>query len=257
VDERTRLRATFDEVAELYDRARPGYPAAVIDDLVALARLVPGSRVLEIGPGTGQATVALAERGLDVVAVELGERLAAVARRKLARFEHVEVVRADAERWDPPRADFDAVAAFTSFHWLDPAARVERCARLLRAGGSLAVVKTQHVQPPGADPFFDEVQDAYVRAGDGRAAPVSPEGVPDLAPEIVAGGRFDPPVVRRYVWDVEYDRDSYLAVLDTYSGHRTYAPDVRARLYAEIAELIGERRIRKTYVAILHVARRR
>src|SRR3954471_21940981 len=53
VMERTRLRATFDEVAELYDRARPGYPRALLDDLVALARLTPGSRVVEIGHRPG------------------------------------------------------------------------------------------------------------------------------------------------------------------------------------------------------------
>lgn len=255
--ERERLRATFDEVAELYDRARPAYPVALLDDLVALACLGPGSRLLEVGPGTGQATAPLAERGISIVAVELGAALAAVARRNLARFPHVEVVNADVEKWEPPRASFDAVAAFTAFHWLDPETRVERCARLLRPGRSLVVVKTEHVQPDDADPFFAAVQDAYVRAGEGRAGATAPEAVPDLREELEAGGWFGRTVVRRFVWDVEYDLDSYLSVLDTYSGHRSLAPEVRGRLYADIAELIGSRRIRKTYLAILHVARRR
>jgi SAM-dependent methyltransferase len=91
--DRERLRSTFDQAAELYDRARPRYPAALFDDLAALAGIGPGSNVLEIGPGTGQATVALAERGCRVVAVELGAALAAVARRNLAQ--------AGYERWDP------------------------------------------------------------------------------------------------------------------------------------------------------------
>ena len=255
--DRTRLRATFDEVAELYDRARPGYPRAVLDDLIALAGLERRSRVVEIGPGTGQATVPLAERGLDVTAVELGESLSEVAARNLARFDHVDVVRADFESWEPPRRDFDAVVAFTAFHWLDPATRVERCARLLRGGGSLAVVKTQHVTPEGGDPFFAEVQDAYVRSGEARAAPIDPDDVPDLAPELGVGGWFEQPEVRRYVWEEEYDADSYVAVLDTYSGHRAMPPEVRGELYREVRELIGGRRIRKAYLAILHVARRR
>jgi SAM-dependent methyltransferase len=62
------LRDTFDEAPELYDRVRPGYPEAVFEDLTTLARLRPGSRVLELGCGTGQATVPLAARGLEVVA---------------------------------------------------------------------------------------------------------------------------------------------------------------------------------------------
>src|SRR5688572_7761630 len=85
-EDAARLRVTFDEDAERYDRARPGYPSAVFDDLVELAGIGPGCRVLEIGCGTGQATVPLAERGCDIVAVELGAELAAIATRNLARF---------------------------------------------------------------------------------------------------------------------------------------------------------------------------
>jgi 16S rRNA A1518/A1519 N6-dimethyltransferase RsmA/KsgA/DIM1 with predicted DNA glycosylase/AP lyase activity len=86
------LRATFAEDAERYDRARPGYPAELFDDLASLNGLRPGDRILEIGPGTGQATVPLARRGLRIVAVELGASLAAIARRNLAPFPDVEVV---------------------------------------------------------------------------------------------------------------------------------------------------------------------
>ena len=84
--DRRRLRTTFEEVPELYDRARPHYPAELFGDLVSFGRLGPGSRVLEIGCGTGQATLPLAERGFEVVCVELGAGLAEVARRKLAGF---------------------------------------------------------------------------------------------------------------------------------------------------------------------------
>src|SRR5262245_17480483 len=88
--DRVRLRQTFDGAAELYEQARPGYPPGVFADLAELAEVGPGCRVLEIGCGTGQATVPLAERGCQIVAVELGAGLAAVARRKLARFPSVE-----------------------------------------------------------------------------------------------------------------------------------------------------------------------
>src|SRR2546430_15836085 len=74
------LRATFEEVPELYERARPLYPAQLFDDLVSLGELRPGSRVVEVGPGTGQASLPLAERGFELVGVELGERLAGFAR---------------------------------------------------------------------------------------------------------------------------------------------------------------------------------
>ena len=69
--DRHRLRATFDEVADLYEAARPTYPPQLFDDLVSLAGLSPGARVVEIGCGTGQATLPLAERGLEIVCVLL------------------------------------------------------------------------------------------------------------------------------------------------------------------------------------------
>ena len=79
-------RATFNEAADGYDAARPIASPEVFDDLVERAGLAPGARVLEIGCGTGQATLPLAERGFSMLAVELGANLAEVARRKLAAF---------------------------------------------------------------------------------------------------------------------------------------------------------------------------
>jgi 16S rRNA A1518/A1519 N6-dimethyltransferase RsmA/KsgA/DIM1 with predicted DNA glycosylase/AP lyase activity len=77
-------RATFNQDAELYDRSRPGYPDELIADLVRLAGIAPGSRVLEIGCGTGQLTLPLAKRDCQIVALDIGPDLAAVARRKMA-----------------------------------------------------------------------------------------------------------------------------------------------------------------------------
>ena len=75
--DRDRLKRTFDYDAELYDRARPSYPDEIFDDLVALCGLEPGAPILEIGCGTGKATLSLAERRVRVVCIELGENLAA------------------------------------------------------------------------------------------------------------------------------------------------------------------------------------
>jgi protein-L-isoaspartate O-methyltransferase len=131
-------RATFDRAAELYERARPGYPDELIDDVVALAELRPRSRVVEIGCGTGKATLPLAGRGLRITCVELGTSLAAISQRKLALFPGVHVVNADFETWRPERADYDAVVAFTAFHWIPPELRYLKSAAVLREGGALA-----------------------------------------------------------------------------------------------------------------------
>jgi SAM-dependent methyltransferase len=261
-DSREYLRSTFEQVAELYDRARPGYPAPLFDELAALAPLPAAARILEIGCGTGQATIALAERGYRVTSIELGEQLAAVARHKLSAFADVEVINADFETWHAPLADFDAVVSFTAFHWIDPAVKFEKSASLLREGGVLAVVETEHVLPPDGDPIFAELQEDYgavlpdVQAG----GPKHPDAVGDLCAEIEASGFFRDALARRYLWDVIYTADKYVAVLDTYSPHRALDDGTRKRLHDRIRRRIEgrpDKTVRKTYLATLNVARLR
>ena len=83
---RESLRRTFESAADLYDAARPSYPEELFDDLVELAALQKGDRLLEIGCATGKATRPLLERGFSVVCVELGAQLAQRARANLARL---------------------------------------------------------------------------------------------------------------------------------------------------------------------------
>jgi SAM-dependent methyltransferase len=257
------LRDTFDEVPDLYDRVRPGYPEALFDDLVVLARLGPGSRVLEVGPGTGQATVPLATRGLRVTAVELGSRLAEVARRNLARFAAVDIVTAAFEDWPLPTEPFDAVVAATAFHWLDPAVRIGKVADALGPGGALAVISTHHVAGRDAR-FFDDVQRCYEAWMPDTPAGLRLPKATDVPhadrDELRRTGRFPEVVVRRYERDVTYTTREYLDLLLSYSGHRALVADAREALLACIGELIDGRfggRITKRYMTELTVARRR
>jgi SAM-dependent methyltransferase len=257
--DRELLRWTFDEAAELYDRARPGYPAALFDDLAELTSVGPGSRVLEIGPGTGQATLPLAERGCRVVAVELGADLAAVARRKLAGFSNVEVVTGAFEDWPLPAEPFDLVLAATAFHWIDPAVRVDKVADALRPGGSLATITTHHVAG-GDESFFAEAQTCYVRWDPGTPTTSTLKPATDIPGShygLDRSDRFGPAVLRRYEWDRPYTTASYLELLLTYSGHRALEPKAQSNLLGCIAKLIDTGyggQITKRYLTELRVA---
>ncbi len=261
--DREELRTTFESVAERYDAARPSYPQALLDDLVEVARVPPGGRILEIGPGTGKASVALAARGYSLVGVELGLQLAEVARRNLAPFAEAQVFVGDFEEWEPldPEERFDAVVAFTAFHWIAPEVRYAKPARLLRSGGALAVVETSHVVPADSDPFFAEVQADYdaVVPREGQRPPGPPEEVGDLREEIEATGLFPHVEVRRHLWEVEYTADEYLAVLGTYSDNLALPADQRDELFARIRARIGVApggSVTKSYLATLNVARK-
>jgi SAM-dependent methyltransferase len=142
------LRGGFDADADAYQRTRPVCPAPLFDDLIRPAGLAPGDRVLEIAPGTGQATLPLAERGLGVTAVELGPSLAALARHRLRGFPAVEVVTGAFEDWEPAAgARYRAVVVFNALHWIDPGVRYARPAGLLELGSAFAVVNCRWVRP--------------------------------------------------------------------------------------------------------------
>jgi SAM-dependent methyltransferase len=247
-------RITFDRVAELYDRVRPTYPDALFDDLVDLGDLHPGSRVLEVGCGTGKATVPLAERGFHVTCVELGASLAAVGERNLARFPEVEIVVADFETWPQPGAEFDALVSFTAYHWIERELRYVRAAEVLRKGGAMAIAMVHHVLPRDADPFFLEAQADYEAVGRGGDPPGPPEAVEAFGEEMAASGLFDVVAELRYQWDVEYTADEHVAVLGTYSNNLAMPDETRRELFDRLRARIGSRRIRKTYLATLDVA---
>jgi SAM-dependent methyltransferase len=115
--------------------------------------------VLEIGCGTGQATLPLAERGLAVTAIELDPELARLATAKLAGFDAVEVITGSFEDWAPEGDVFDAVVAVNSLHWVDSALRYAKPAQLLNFAGALAVAGCRWSTPYDAGPFWAAVQE--------------------------------------------------------------------------------------------------
>ena len=203
--DRDRLRTTFDGAAQLYDEVRPGYPEELFDDVVSLSGIPPGGRVLEIGCGTGQATLPFARRGFRVLCVELGENLAAVARRNLASYPRAEVLTADFGDVPLPEGVFDLAISATAFHWLDPAVAYPKVARALRPGGTIALFWNEHVFSEASGGFFGAAQEAYEREtpeivgpDDHKGLP-RPHELPDRTAEIEASGLFGGVVRRDYL----------------------------------------------------------
>jgi SAM-dependent methyltransferase len=265
-DNRDRLRTTFDEAASLYDEVRPGYPQELFDDVVSLSGIQQAGRILEVGCGTGQATVPFAHRGYRILCIELGGNLAAVARRNLEGYPQSEVYIGAFEDWPLQEEAFDLAISATAFHWLDPTVAYPKVARSLREGGSLALFWNVHVHSDASEGFFEEVQRIYEREApeivgpeDHKALP-RPHEVPDRTQEIQDSGMFGKVTTRHYRWDEPYGSEAYLRVLSTYSGHRSLRDDTRERLFSGIADLADTKfggRIVKGYLTTLYVAHRR
>jgi SAM-dependent methyltransferase len=262
-DARQRLRQTFDRAADLYQRARPDYPDELFDDVVSVAGLTAGDRLLEVGCATGKATLPLARRGFSITCVELGPHLAEAARRNVSGLD-VEVVDGRFEDWRPPHGErFALVFAATAWSWVDPAVRYARAWEALRPGGHLAFWNATHVFPDGGDPFFVEIQPVYDEIGEGMppgSGRPRPGELEDSRGEIEASGLFEVVHVRHFDWERVYGAEGYIELLNTFSGHIAMEDWQRARLYGEMRARLGRRRdtaVRRHWGAVLHIARRR
>ena len=251
-----RLVQVFDSDPLRYDRARPRYPDALVDDLLSLAQVPAGGAVLEIAPGTGQLSVGLAASGVRLTAVELGTGLAAVLRRNLEGWPGAVVENARFETWSPP-GPFDLVVCATAWHWLDPDVRIERAVAALRPGGALAVIATHHVQG-GSRQYFVDAQECYLRFGwETQPGFVLPDRVvPDT--ELGDSGRFASVVHHQHRVDVDYTAEEYVELLRTYSPMGRLSLEQREGLMSCLASLMKERyagSITMTYAFELTVAR--
>ncbi len=260
------LARVFNEIPELYDRVRPGYPAELFADLVAITGLDAHSSVLEVGCGTGQATRSLAALGCAVTAVEAGKDMADLARRRLRPFTNVEVETSLFEEWDDRGRRFDVLVAASAWHWVDPTIGWRRAHDVLRPGGWMALLGNVVVRRQGEPEVYAETADLHE-----RYSPGNPEwGHPPLEDEVRAttegwglvsdpGDLFGPTIVRWYPTVQSLDGDGFADLLRSTSLYRKLDDDVRESLLDAIADRIRTRlgdRASRRYLTVLRVGRR-
>jgi SAM-dependent methyltransferase len=227
-----RARAeSFGAIAELYDRARPSYPPALVDALLSA-----GARsVVDVGCGTGIAATLLTARGCDVLGVEIDERMAEVAR---AKGLEVEVARF--EDWDDRGRRFDLLASGQAWHWIDPAAGTAKAAAILHEGGRLGLFwnlgdPPEHVRARLAAIYerlepglreYTALPDKHLHRTDETLA------------ALAAAEWFAPAEVARFKWSEAYDTAGWVERVSTKSDHQVLPADRRERLLVAIGEAI-------------------
>jgi SAM-dependent methyltransferase len=222
---------SFGNDAEGYDKARPGYPDALVARIVAGS---PGLDVLDVGCGTGIAARQFQAAGCIVLGVEPDARMAEFAR---GRGLPVEV--ATFEAWDPDGRRFDTVIAAQSWHWVDPAAGFAKAAEVLRPGGRLAIFSHVYEPPaevakPFAAAFRRVVPDSpFGNLQDRRPVELYESMYAKFGDKIRETGLFREPEQWRFDWEQSYTRDQWLALLPTTGGLTRLGPD-------QLAEILGE-----------------
>jgi SAM-dependent methyltransferase len=244
----------FGDVAEVYSRARPGYPDALVDDVLELCDF-SSPRVIEVGAGTGTATELFARHGLEILAIEPSAEMASIARSSCRRYPQVSVVVSTFEDWTAEHGAFDLLISAQAWHWVPSAVRYPKAYSVLRPKGALAlfwsrplweqselseplaaIYQTRAPELYGRGPWFP----GFASTGEGPDGNFSPGSWPTghQGTEIEASGLFGDVVERGYLWSLVHTADAYVDLLRTLPEHQALSEDRRDYLFAGIKETI-------------------
>ncbi len=234
--DRGRARS-FNDVAGLYDATRAGYPETVFDDVVRLAGLGPDDRLLEVGCGTGRATLPMARRGFAIVAIEPGDALAAIATERTQEFPDVRVETVSFEEWRRGDVTFDLLFAAQVFHWIDPEAGLAKAAEAVRAGGAVALIWTVDVsQHTDLWRATQPVYDTYMPDAADKPPRTLPHWVARYTEALGTHAAFGDVTTCRHPWTRAFTTDEFHRFLQTHSPVRALDPGQRAGFLAAMAD---------------------
>jgi len=240
MSEKSVLRHTFDEVALLYHKARPCYPDELFSTLIEVTNLRNDSKLLEIGPGTGQATKPFAEKGFDITAIELGAALAKVARHEFRDYKNVRIITGAFEETVLPINSFDLVFAATSFHWIQHSLKYLKPYQVLNHKGHLAIIHTNHISDEKGDAFFNASQSIYDHYDftDKHQKPRLPNNK-ELKAIDVDEHLFKLIHFQLFPISITYSAKQFVELLNTFSNHLAAPKKVQQDFVDEIESLIN------------------
>jgi SAM-dependent methyltransferase len=255
------LRNTFDEVVEFYDEVRPGYPLETIEDVISISNIPQNGRILEIGCGTGQATIPYANRGYFIHCLEIGKNMVSIALKKFQTYPNVTIENIAFEDWPLQKNAYDMVLSATAFHWIPSKIGFPKAAKVLRESGYLALMSNIHPAPYTG--FFERVQLIYKEVvpewEDPRNGPSTEDRIKLEEKYINSTGLFEKVLVKQYGWSAKFTAEQYLKLLNTFSDHRNLEDNKRTQLFKKINNLINEEYggiVTRPYLTILYIAKK-
>jgi SAM-dependent methyltransferase len=240
MSETNALSRQFDDAAQLYDEVRPRYPEEIIEHIMAFAALPAHGRIFEVGCGTGQMTLPFARRGYAVVALDQGERLAALAAQHCQPYPQVRVAACAFEDWQDAAGSFDLFLSAQAFHWIEPQYGITRAAELLKPGGTIALVWTGDRSHGSA--FWHATQPIYNRYNPvDSTANLQQRWPAETYQQVLrTSGQFADLQEVRKLWARRYSDEEYLKLLWTFSDHRAMPEPNRSQFFEEISRVIAQ-----------------
>ena len=243
-------RTHFDEIVVNYDKARWEYPDGLFADIFAYAGAETGKMALEIGAGTGKATTPFLHAGYDVTAVEMGANMAAFLCDKYQKYTGFRVHNSAFEDAVLAHDRYDVVYAASAFHWVDAKIGCPKVFRLLKKGGTFALMRSNEITADG-EALYEAIQAAYEkhyysyytsktrwrRKDNGDLK--TPSGICEgFGFEDMSGFGFTDVALQFYEKTLTYSADGYITLMDTMADKRGLPEQNRHALYEEMKAAI-------------------
>jgi SAM-dependent methyltransferase len=237
----------FERMAAEYAGSRPPYPRTLYEVLEDEGVIGPGTRVLEVGAGSGLATRDVVRAGSEVVAVEPGHELARLLERDVPG---VPVLRTDLERAYLPRGHFDSAVAATSLHWVDLSVGLPALHATLRPGGWLAVWRHRFGDDSVTTDFRRCVEQIVAQRMGNSATQRRADDRPTMS-ELTTGGWFEGVRTEQWRWSMELRTDQVRRLFRTFSDWSESEVEAAARAADSLGGVVTEH-----YRTVLHLLRR-
>lgn len=252
------LRFTFNEDVLNYDKMRPTYVKELYENIIQFSNLDSNKNALEIGIGTGQATLPFLNTGCNLTAVELGENMAKFSKEKFAKFHNFDVINSDFESANLKKDDYDLIYSATAFHWIPQEVGYTKVFNLLKSGGVMALF-WNHVSRTDAELDFaiQEVYNKYKSTNESLIHKFSEEKCLEIAETIKKYGFVDVGY-KLYYQTRLFDVPKYLSLLNTNSDHRARPEETRILIENELSNVINNfgGKIEKKDTIDLYLARK-
>lgn len=158
---RMEFRKVFDTIPEQFDKFRPRYSRDLFDYLIGTAGICPETAVLEIGPGTGQATDPILDTGCNYNAIELGEHLYAKMIEKYGDRPNFHIVNDDFITHDFGDRKFDVIYSAATIQWIPERVAFPKTLDLLKPGGMLAMMFLIGDYKSSNEELYGNIQKVY------------------------------------------------------------------------------------------------
>lgn len=230
------LETTFNTVCFEYDKWRPTYPKELYDNIFDVIEINPLSNVLEIGIGTGQATLPILETGCSLTAIELGDQLAEYSKEKFKKYEKFIVKNMAFQDFECPSSSFNLIFSATAFHWIPEEIGYTKVFNILKRGGVFARFANNPYKDKEIHIAFEKIYAKYM-PGSLVDDEYNEENAKNRA-DIACKYGFTDTSYKLYRRTRTFTADEYTMLLGTYSDHIAIEKTTRKKFFDEIRQAI-------------------